>query len=371
MAHLFSTFIVAVTAVFGASLGHAEVRIGLSVPRTGTYGWMGTYAEEGARIALADLNAKGGALGEPIGTITVDDYCAADQAVAAARKLVEAGVVAVFGHPCSPAAIPASRIYAKAGILMISPSATNPKLTEQGFRNVFRLTGRDDVQGKIAGDLLASRWGDKKIAILHDGEAYGKGLAEETRRRLNQRGVTEAMFEAIEPRKVENSDIVRKLQSMGVNILYYAGYAPEAALLLRSARGKLKDLQLVGGDALALEDFGLIAGPASEGTLFTTYGDPRRRPEAAAVAARLTSHGAMMGSLRTYAALQVWAQAVDKADTFRTAAVAEVLRSHEFETILGRIGFDAKGDVTGNKTFVWNQWQGGDIRPVDPGKLAE
>jgi branched-chain amino acid transport system substrate-binding protein len=370
MAHFFVTSIVALAAAFGASLCHAKVRIGLSVPRTGTYGWMVTYAE-GARIALADLNAKGGPLGEPIGTITVDDYCAADQAVAAARKLVEAGVVAVFGHPCSPAAIPASRIYAKAGILMISPSATNPKLTEQGFRNVFRMVGRDDVQGKIAGDLLASRWGDKKIAILHDGEAYGKGLAEETRRRLNQRGVTEAMFEAIEPRKVEHSDIVRKLQAMGINILYYAGYAPEAALLLRSARAKLKDLQLVGGDALALEDFGLIAGPASEGTLFTTYTDPRRRPEAAAVAARLTSHGAMMGSLRTYAALQVWVQAVDKADTFRTAAVAEVLRSDEFETILGRIGFDAKGDITGNETFVWNQWQAGDIRPVDPRTLAE
>jgi branched-chain amino acid transport system substrate-binding protein len=371
MKYFFVRLIIVSAAAFGiAPLAHAEVRIGLSVPRTGTYGWIGTYAEEGARIALVDLNAKGGALGEPIGMITVDDYCATDQAVAAARKLVEAGVVAVFGHPCSGAAIPASRIYAKADILMISSLATNPKLTEQGFRNIFRMVGRDDIQGKVAGDLLASRWGDKKIAILHDGEAYGKGLAEETRRRLNQRGVTEAIFEAIEPREVDHSEMVRKLQAMGINVLYYAGYAPDAALLLRSAREELNDLQLVGGDALALEDFGLIAGPASEGTLFTNYPDPRRRPEAAAVAARLTSPGARMGSLMTYAALQVWVQAVDKANTLKTTAVAEVLHSQEFETILGRIGFDAKGDVAGNETFVWYQWQGGDIRPVDPGKLA-
>jgi branched-chain amino acid transport system substrate-binding protein len=95
------------------------------------------------------------------------------------------------------------KVFAEAGVLMISPTATSPKLTEQRFRNVFRVVGRDDVQGKIAGDLLASRWGDKKIAILHDGEAYGKGLAEETRNRLSERGVTEVMFEAIQPRQVD------------------------------------------------------------------------------------------------------------------------------------------------------------------------
>ena len=113
-------------------------------------------------------------LGEQIELITADDYCDGEQAVAAANKLVADGVVAVFGHQCSGAAIPASKIYADAGILMISNVATNPKLTEQGLANVFRVVGRDDLQGRIAGDLLAERWGNKPIAILHDGQATAK-----------------------------------------------------------------------------------------------------------------------------------------------------------------------------------------------------
>jgi branched-chain amino acid transport system substrate-binding protein len=372
MKHFFERLIIVLGAAFGtASLAYAEVRIGLSVPRTGPYGVIGTYAEEGANMAVADLNAKGGVLGAPIEMITVDDYCAGDQALSAAKALVEAKVAAAFGPLCSGAAIPASKVFAEAGVLMISPVATSPKLTERGFRNVFRVVGRDDVQGKIAGDLLASRWGDKKIAILHDGEAYGKGLAEEMRKRLNERGMIEAMFEVIQPGQIEYTDIVQKMQAGGIEILYYAGYAAEAALLLRSAREKGADFQLIGGDALGVEDFGVIAGPWSEGTLLTSYPDPRRRPEAAALVARLTSPGPRLTSLMTYAALQVWVQAVEKANTFRTAAVAEVLRSHEFETILGPIGFDAKGDVVGNETFVWYQWRGGDLFPVDPGKLIE
>jgi branched-chain amino acid transport system substrate-binding protein len=135
---------------------------------------------EAAKLAVADLNLRGGVLGEQIELITADDYCDGEQAVAAANKLVSAGVVAVFGHLCSGAAIPASKIYSDAGLLMVSTGATNPKLTEQGFINVFRMTGRDDLQGRIAADLLAERWGGKPIAILHDGQAYGKGLAEET-----------------------------------------------------------------------------------------------------------------------------------------------------------------------------------------------
>jgi branched-chain amino acid transport system substrate-binding protein len=362
----------ALATAFGtASLANAEVRIGLSTPRTGTYGWVGVQAEQAAEMAVADLNAKGGVLDEPIEMLPVDDYCDGEQAVAAAKKLVEIKVAAAFGPMCSGAAIPASKVFAEAGVLMISPTATNPKLTEQGFRNVFRVVGRDDLQGKMAGDLLASRWGDKKIAILHDGEAYGKGLAEETRKRLSERGVTEAMFEIIQPSQPDYSEIVGKMQAAGIEVLYYAGYAPEAALLLRRARGRGSELQLVGGDALEVEDFGLIAGPASEGTLFTSPAAPPERPETARLAKRLVRTGYYRGFLRTYAAVQVWTQAVEKAGTFKTEAVAAALRSHEFDTVLGQISFDEKGDVTGYDTFMWYQWRGGDYVPVEPGKLTE
>jgi branched-chain amino acid transport system substrate-binding protein len=355
----------------GEAPAYAEVRIGLVAPLTGPMAWAGGSTEKGAHIAVAKFNALGGVLGEPIEIITADDYCDGEQAVAAGNKLVSAGVVAVFGHQCSGAAIPASKIYASAGILMISQGATNPKLTEQGFRNVFRVVGRDDLQGRIAGDLLAERWGNKPIAILHDGQAYGKGLAEETKRRLNERGIAEAIFAAIDPGKADYWDVVEKMQAMAVEVLYFGGYPPEAGLIVRQAREHGYELQLVAGDGINSEDFGLIAGAASDGTLMTDtrLPNPEDNPELAELQRQFSQ--ASRPPVRIYAALQVWAQAVETAGTFETEAVAAVLRGHQFDTMLGRIGFDAKGDVSGYETFVWKVWKDGKYAPVEPGELTE
>ena len=267
--------------------------------------WAGAGSEQGAEFGVADLNARGGVLGEQIELITADDYCEGEQAIAAAKKLVAAAVVAVVGHQCSGAAIPASKVYSQAGLLMISTFATNPKLTEQGFTNVFRVVGRDDLQGRIAGDLLAERWGNKPIAILHDGQAFGKRLAEETRKRLNERGITAAMFEAIEPGKADYWDVVQKMRAMSVEVLYYGGYKYEAGLIIRQAREHGYQLNLVGGDGIGGEDFGLVAGSASDGTLMTAPPVPSG-PEAAELALKFTETS--QNTFTAYAALQAWAQ---------------------------------------------------------------
>jgi branched-chain amino acid transport system substrate-binding protein len=266
--------------------------------------WAGGSTLEGAEAAVSDLNATGGVLGEQIEIISADDYCDREQAVAAANKLVEDRVVAVIGHHCSAAAIPASKIYAKAGILMIANGATNPKLTEQGFTNVFRVVGRDDLQGRLAGDLLTERWATKPIAILHDGQAYGKGLAEETRKRLNDRGIVEAMFEAIEPGKADYWDIVQKMQAKGIEVLLFGGFPHEAGLIIRQAREHGYELQLVGGDGIANEDFALIAGPASDGTLMTDTPLPdwSCREVGGNWAARLRGHGVVDQAARSRSA---------------------------------------------------------------------
>jgi len=361
--------------VFSAALTigaptRAEVRIGLAAPLTGNVAWPGGETVEGAEIAVADLNQKGGVLGEQIVMITVDDYCDGEQAVAAANKLIASDVVMAFGHQCSGAAIPASQLYAEAGILMISTLATNPMLTEQGFWNVFRVVGRDDVQGEIAAELLAERWGHQAIAIVHDGEAYGEGLAEETKKGLNRRGVREAMFEEIAPAQVDYFDLIEQMKRHGIAVLYYGGYAPEAAVIMRQARSSGFDLQLVSGDGLGNEDFALIAGSAADGALMTLVPDPRANPAAATLAERLDRLGAEP-AYTAYAAVQVWAQAVEQVGKVEMEAVAGALRGGEFDTVLGRIGFDGKGDVTGYNTFVWYQWRGGDYAPVDPGQLSE
>jgi branched-chain amino acid transport system substrate-binding protein len=186
------------------------------------------------------------------------------------------------------------------------------------------MVGRDDLQGRIAGDLLAERWSNKPIAIVHDGQAYGKGLAEQTKKRLNARGVAEAMFEAIEPGKADYWDVVQKLKTKGIEVLYFGGYQHEAALILRQAREHGHRLHLVAGDGINQEDFGLIAQSAADGTLMTAPPAPNG-PETAELAAKFTE--GFRPPFTPYAAVQVWAQAVEKAGTFETRAVADALRA--------------------------------------------
>ena len=225
--------------------------------------------------------------------IVADDYCEAEQGVAAARKLIADGVVFVAGHLCSGAAIPASALYQEAGIVMIAPSATNPKLTEQGFSNVFRVVKRDSEQAKLAGDYLAEHWADAKIAILHDGTVYGQGLAEETRRQLNRRGIKETQFGEIVPGQPEYTETVAALEAAGIEVLFYGGYTAEAALIARHAHERDYDLQLLGSDNLNSEYFLRVAGPAVEGVRFVSMADPRimrrRRRSSPSFARRDTS----------------------------------------------------------------------------------
>jgi branched-chain amino acid transport system substrate-binding protein len=374
MKHFRAGLIVAFAVTFGtAAPGHAEILVGLPAPYTGPNAWLGEGIERGAEMAIADLNATGGILGQPARLVKVDDYCQGEQAIAAANKLVAEGVDVVVGHQCSGAAIPASQVYAGASILMITPNATNPLVTEQGFKSVFRFCGRDDIQGSMAGAYLADRWGGKNIAILHDGQAYGQGLAEEVKKALNARRVSEAIFERITPGLVDYFDVMEKIRAANIDVVYYGGYSAEAGVLIRGLRDRGDDLQLVSGDGINSEDFGLIAGKASDGTVFTSTLDLRDFPEAADLVARLRSeHYEPIGpTFLAYGAIQAWAQAVEKAGTLDLDAVIRSLRTDEFDTIYGRIGFDEKGDVTGYQPFTWYVWKDGDYAPVDPAELAE
>jgi branched-chain amino acid transport system substrate-binding protein len=373
MKHLGARSILAIAVALGsAALGHAEVLIGLPAPYTGPNAWMGEGIERGAEMAVADLNAAGGILGQPARLIKVDDYCESEQAVAAANKLLAERVDVVMGHQCSGAAIPASRIYAAAGVLMMTPNATNPAVTEQGFANVFRFCGRDDLQGAMAGTYLADRWAGKNIAIVHDGQAYGQGLAEEVNKTLRARGVSPVLLEAIAPGLADYFDILEKIEAAHADVVYYGGYSPEAGVLIRGLRNRNNDVQLVAGDGINSEDFGLIAGKASDGTVFTSTLDLRDDPRAAELVARLRAeHYEPIGpTFLAYGAIQAWAQAVETAGTLDLDALIRSLRANEFDTIYGRIGFDDKGDVTGYQPFGWYLWKNGDYAPVDPAMLG-
>jgi branched-chain amino acid transport system substrate-binding protein len=243
-------------------------------------------------------------------------------------------------------------------------------LTEQGLANVFRVCGRDTLQAALVSDYLAKRWGGEDIAIVHDGQAYGKGVAEEALRHLTDRGVTGILFEAIEPGQADYSQLIDRLQADGIAALYYGGYTAEAGLIIRQARNRGYDLEMIGPDALNSQYFWHVAGPAAVGVKFASYADPRTNEEAAAVVEQFRTQGYEPEGLTlyAYAGVQVWAEAVEKAGTVEPT---QALRTDEFDTVLGRIGFDAKGDVYGYEPFVWYVWQEGDYAPLDLAEVTE
>jgi branched-chain amino acid transport system substrate-binding protein len=239
---------------------------------------------------------------------------------------------------------------------MISPGSTNPKFTDEGGPNVFRVIGRDDQQGTIAGDYLADNHSKNNIAIIHDGQAYGLGLAEFTKRQLNKRGVTEVMFDDYKPDQKDYRSIVDKLINKKIDILYAGGYLTDIGIILRQAKKVLPNLRLFSGDTLMNVQFLVIAGDAGEGTYFTFGPDMRLKPEAEDVVVAIRDEDGYEPegyTLNSYGAVQAWAQAVTLAGSLKPGAVINALKTGSFDTVLGKIGFDEKGDVTGISTFVW------------------
>jgi branched-chain amino acid transport system substrate-binding protein len=344
----------------------ADVLIGMTGPMTGKNAWFGEQLQRATDLAVADINAAGGVLGQQVRLVTADDFCDPEQAVAAARKLVSDGVIFVVGHFCSHAAIPASAIFEAAGVLLISPASINPTLTELGRANVFRVVPRDDADAIVAGNYLADHWADEKIAILHDNTTFGKGSAEATKKQLNSRGVSEVIYEDYVPGKNDYAPEIAKLQAADIAVVFIGGYHTEVGLMARAARDRGYPVQLVVGPSLATEEFGLIAGPAAEGTLFTFLADPRRNAEAAPVVDRFRASGFEPEgyTLYAYGAVQVWSQAAEKAGSLELQAMIASLRQHQFDTVLGPIDFDEKGDVT-TQIPIWHVWRGGEYMPLE------
>jgi branched-chain amino acid transport system substrate-binding protein len=338
-------------------------------PMTGQYAAFGEQMKRGADMAVKDINAKGGVLGKKLNLMVGDDACDPKQAVSVANQMANSKVVFVAGHYCSGSSIPASAVYAENGILQITPASTNPKLTddaaEKGWDNVFRVCGRDDAQGRVAGKYIADHYKGKAVAILNDKSAYGKGLADETKKAMNAAGLKEAMYETINQGDKDFSALISKMKQANVAVMYLGGYHTEAGLLVRQAREQGLNAQLISGDALVTEEFWKITGPAGEGTLMTFAPDPRKLQSAKAVLEEFkkTGYDPEGYTLYTYAAMQVFAEAAAKAKSVKVEDLAKTLRANKFDTVIGNIGFDKKGDVIG-PDYVFFVWHGGKYEQV-------
>lgn len=351
----------------------ADVAIGMAGPVTGQYAAFGEQFKRGAEMAVADLNAKGGVLGQKLVLTIGDDACDPKQAVAVANQMVNKKVKFVAGHFCSGSSIPASEVYNDEGLIQISPASTNPKLTERGLKYVFRTCGRDDQQGMVAGDYIADHLKGKRVAIVHDKQAYSKGLADETQKQLNSRGVKEVMYEAITPGEKDYSALVSKLKAAQVEVLFYGGYHTEAGLIIRQMREQGMKTVMIGGDALVTNELWAITGEAGEGTLMTFSPDPRKDPKNKELVERFRKAGyePEAYTIYTYATIQAWVQAATQAKSVEPAKVLEVLKSgRKFDTALGSIGFDAKGDVAAPGYVVY-RWSKGNYDYVSPAANAK
>jgi branched-chain amino acid transport system substrate-binding protein len=351
----------AIVLTGAATQVRAQIHIATAGPITGEYAAFGEQMKAGAEQAVADLNKEGGVLGQQLVLDVADDACDPKQAVSVANQLASKGVKMVAGHFCSGSSIPASKVYSEEGILQISPASTNPKYTDEGSWNTFRVCGRDDEQGKVAGDYLASHFKGEKIAILNDNTAYGKGLADETQKALRAAGGQEALATAYTPGEKDYSSLVSRLKEAGISVIYIGGYHTEAGLIIRQAKAQGMKATLVGGDALVTNEFWQIAGDAGNGTMMTFPPDPRLMKTATDVVKEFKARNVDPEGyvLYSYAAVQVWADAVKKAGTTDAKKVAAALKaSGDWPSVLGPVSFDKKGDPTGGG-YVFYIWKNG------------
>jgi len=355
----------AFATAIGASAARAQnLNIATAGPMTGEYAAFGDQMRHGAQKAVQDINAKGGVLGKNLALSIGDDACDPKQAVAVANDFVSKGVIFVAGHFCSGSSIPASSVYHEEGILQMTPASTNPKFTEDpaaaGWGTVFRTCGRDDQQGAFAGPWIAQHFKGKNVAVIDDKSTYGKGLADLTRTAMNAAGMKESLNDEITAGDKDYSALVSKLKAANIDVIYFGGYHPEAALIVKQSREQGLNAQLLSGDSLNTQEFATLAGAAADGVMFTNAAEARNLPSAKDVVDEFRKDGFEPEgyTLSTYAAIQVWAQAVAKAGTTDSKKVADVLRSQTWDTVVGKLGFDAKGDLT-SSTYVWYVFKDG------------
>lgn len=351
----------ALIAAMGLSFAaHADIKIGIAGPHTGPNAAYGDQLWRGAVQAAEDINATGGINGEKVVLVKGDDACEPKQAIAVANRLVDSDqVTAVVGHFCSSSSVPASAIYDDAGVLSITPGSTAPTLTEQGFPGVFRMCGRDDQQGVVAGNYIIDELQAKKIAIIHDKDTYGQGLAQATRTQIHARGAKEVLFEGLTRGEKDFNSLVTKIGAAGADVVYFGGLHSEAGPLVRQMREQGLTAAFMSDDGIVTDELVTTAGGPqyTDGVLMTFVADPRSQPEGKDVVERFRAHGYEPEgyTLFSYAALQTIAAAFQATGGTDTAKASEWLKSNSVTTVMGAKEWDAKGDLKVSP-YVMYRW---------------
>ena len=357
-------------AVAFAGAAQAQIKMGMTGPITGPNAAFGAQIKNGVEQAVADINAAGGIQGQKITILSGDDVSDPKQGVSVANKFAADGAKFVVGPFNSGVTMPASEVYQENGILLVTPSATNPKVTERGMWNVFRTCGRDDQQGAVASAYILKNYKGKKVAVVHDKTTYGQGLADETRKGMNKGGMKEVLYEGVNIGEKDFSALVSKIKAAGADLVYWGGLHTEGGLIVRQMRDQGVKAVLMGADGITSDEFASIGGPGVEGTLMTFAPDPRKRAEAKAIVEkfRAKKFEPEAYTLYSYAAVEVIKQAADAAKSLDPKKVAAQIKTgQKFKTVIGELSYDKKGDITRPDyvMYVWKKGADGKITYVE------
>lgn len=334
----------------------STIKIAVVGPITGPVAQYGKMQMDGAVMAVDQINLKGGVNGKKLEAVLIDDVCEPKQAVAVANKVVSNGISFVVGHLCSGSTQPASDIYEEEGVLMITPASTSPNITQRDFELVFRTIGLDTQQGSVAGKYIIDNVKPKKVAVIHDKQQYGQGIAQAVKKYLEDNKINVVLFEGVSKGSNDFSALISKIKGLDVDFIYYGGYHPELGLILRQARERGLKAQFMGPEGVGNIDISAIAGKASEGLLVTLPADFTGDPANANLVTAFRNKkqdpsGAFV--LPSYSAIQVIADTIAQIKSEDPYKVAKSMRSSSYNTPIGTVAFKTNGDLKEFKFVVY------------------
>ncbi len=354
-------------AAMSHAVNAADIKVAIVGAMSGPVAQYGDMEFTGARQAIADINAKGGVNGNKLVGVEYDDACDPKQAVAVANKVINDGIHYVIGHLCSSSTQPASDIYEDEGVIMITPAATAPDLTTRGYKLVLRTTGLDSDQGPTAAKYILEHVKPQRIAVVHDKQQYGEGLARAVQDSLKKANANVVLFEGVTAGDKDFSTLVARLKKENVDFVYFGGYYPEMGQILRQARAAGLTTKFMGPEGVGNSSLSNIAGAASEGMLVTLpkrYDQvPANQPIVDALKARkLDPTGPFVWT--TYAALQSLTTAMQRTSSTEPAKLAADLKAKSVDTVMGPLSWDEKGDLKGFEFGVFEWHADGTSSPV-------
>lgn len=335
-----------------AADGSQIIKIGHVAPLTGSIAHLGKDNENGARLAIEDINKAGLVIdGKKVTLELVPEDDAADPktGTAVAQKLVDAKVVAVVGHLNSGTSIPASKIYSDAGIAQVSPSATNPEYTKQGFKTTFRVVATDAQQGPALANYAIKQLKIKSVAIVDDATQYGKGLADEFEKAVKAAGIKVVAREATNDKATDFKAILTKIKGVQPDLIMYGGMDATAGPLVKQAKELGIKAKIAGGDGMCTEKLPELAGDAVSNVVCSEAGLALAKMEAGAdfqkrYKERFNAE-VQNYSPFTYDAVMVIVDAMKRAHSTDAAKILAALPETQYKGVIGHIAFDAKGDM--------------------------